>query len=971
MVSPERIDKLIIKHRDSAAECVGLWWSLEIVPQAGVAGPVPVTLKAIAVALAALWLSGNWDASDSYLSQFARRLPVYGAIAAAVSAIAFFWVAPVGSFYFFAPVWVGLMAAWFLGVQSFAAIPGPADTLQANSPKGLAGLARAVAVQSPTRRYDIALGDGCIVATLALAGWHYLPGQWPNPIGFGVLIVLVLAASVSIGRRLQGGLRPAMLQLPVFLAVLGGAGGAWFLFAGMPLARGPVVFLLYSALALFAYRLGLSVSGSKARVSVPENIRWILLGVLWVFLFHPFFSAGRHGGGDAVWYSTMLADMIAQVRAGVFPVFSGQSEYEFNGAIYSLRVAPAFHYLGALVDALTLRTLAVFSVQNLTLALVGLGAIGACYFTLSSLFREDRWSAFGLTVLFISCPGVLGIAFNSDLYMSWMTVPFIPLACFGLIRSFERDDLTSAMLVGGSVGIMWWGHSPIAVWMTLIMGAAQGIRLLFQLRSRGTLARGAAGCIVFALVAAYPILSVLGFPLEKGVKMTGFQVAAAGTVAQFIADVFPRVLLPLSAIGRQLSDFQLGYALWLLFAFSLWRFRRLQAPVFRTLLAASAALVLLLTPVPGLDLLLWRVLPAIVRDMTSNWAMNRLYLILASLVVYSGSLALRAALGSGTLRRPTYTLLLVLSCSWSLSEAAKFGKSDPGIFSRPKASSESWPENAMLTSFAYLIFPQVPAYFSHGVVDPQLENRLLSRSTGRLEKSNAEAIATSAGTGGAVREVARAEFVPAPPDEEKSLVNDSPIILAPGKRYLAVFDFSAPDKASGVLEITGDNFARSYALPEYGGRMSFGVGGEHSRLLPLWTSGRESEPLSFRLRRDPPPADANELMPLGSMRLLEYDPEALPIRMESWIPYRARVRSEDPAWLETPRAFQAAYTARVDGHPAEVSKSPEGLTMVAVPAGVSHVELVLDSPKMLKTVFWVSSLAILGLSALGIYRLSI
>jgi hypothetical protein len=104
---------------------------------------------------------------------------------------------------------------------------------------------------------------------------------------------------------------------------------------------------------------------------------------------------------------------------------------------------------------------------------------------------------------------------------------------------------------------------------------------------------------------------------------------------------------------------------------------------------------------------------------------------------------------------------------------------------------------------------------------------------------------------------------------------------------------------------------------------------------------------------------------VAKVRLLGYDRDALPVRVDSWIPYRARVRSPEAAWLETPRVFQTGYEARVDGRPAEVRESPDALVAVAVPKGESSVELAYAAPAGLRLLFWLSLAGIIVSAAAG------
>ena len=134
---------------------------------------------------------------------------------------------------------------------------------------------------------------------------------------------------------------------------------------------------------------------------------------------------------------------------------------------------------------------------------------------------------------------------------------------------------------------------------------------------------------------------------------------------------------------------------------------------------------------------------------------------------------------------------------------------------------------------------------------------------------------------------------------------------------------------------------------------AFGALESNTRVIGL-VSGR-SEPASVRWQFDPA---SGESPAVGSVFahywLYRYATDDLPISIESWMPYRARIESAVPAWLETPRMWLADYTATVDGAATEVRQSPDGLAMVAVPAGSSTVVLEYRVPAVLTLVFWAS-----------------
>jgi hypothetical protein len=664
-----------------------------------------------------------------------------------------------------------------------------------------------------------------------------------------------------------------------------------------------------------------------------------------------------HGGSDALWYGLNLADALTQVRSGIFPVFVGQSLYQFNGAFCPIRVAPAFHYLGILLDAVTFHRLGTFALQNLLMSILGAVGMLTAYLGLRSLMPAAKWTAAGLAALFLSCPGVLGIPYNGDLYMTWTTLPLVSLVWLATVKSFlDRGRMGTMLLLGASLGLCWWGHSPIALWSTLIAGAAQALRIISGWRDGIAWTAIAACGLIFAAIAAYPVGSVLFFTPESHAQVNLVQEGSVINIVYANNQVMPEALLPLSYEGRALSDFQLGYSLWALLLFLLY----LQVRSFRLIAAMAAVtaviLALLLVPISRLNPVLWSLVPGFVRDVTGNWAMTRLYLPLAAATVF-GIAACVATGGVATrMRRVGLSVLVALGCVWSFLEASKFADGSR-ILSKPSDSALDpfLPENVPISRYSYSLFPDFPKHpstFTHGVTDPSLENRLLSAdmlSEIATNKGVAKAEATVVATGA---------FRWGADGFRDHATLDTPIRIEPGKSYLLSFDFANPEDLRGVLQIKGEHFFRQYGLPTYGGSLSFGVGGTHAHEIPLWTTSGAEE-LTFRFF--PSAAIPGKAWPdVAQVRLLSYERAALPVRVESWIPYRAKVESPAPAWLETPRMYQSNYSAWVDGKPAEVRKSPESLVAVKVPSGRSSVELVYVAPLGLKLLFWLSTTTILG-----------
>jgi len=317
--------------------------------------------------------------------------------------------------------------------------------------------------------------------------------------------------------------------------------------------------------------------------------------------------------------------------------------------------------------------------------------------------------------------------------------------------------------------------------------------------------------------------------------------------------------------------------------------------------------------------------------------MNRFYLLLAGTVVFA--VATASTQLAGVARGRLLVWLIAIGCVWSSAEAYKFVTgSSPA--SRDRVLR---PENVMLTQYAYFGFPVVPDYFTDGVDDPELENRLLGQPNGGVLVSNLAAAAMSSrNSAGHLQTL----------DSTGASVR-----LEPGRRYLANFEFLNKD-FSGVLQIFGSTLNREYDLPSSGGLASFGIGGAHSHFLPLWTSNAAGEDISIRLV---PSSDQGlYFSPLARVRVNEYDPQRLPIQVSSWTPFRAVVRSPKRAWLETPRMFQPGYAARVNSRVGRIERTSQGLVAVEVPPGNSDVEVDYRAPFGLGFLFWFSFATILG-----------
>jgi len=682
-----------------------------------------------------------------------------------------------------------------------------------------------------------------------------------------------------------------------------------------------------------------------------ELLRWLVLAGVGTWLLLPFFTRQLIGAGDAVWYANMLGDFVTQWRAGIFPVFVGQTDYAFNGAVYPLRVAPLYQHLAGAIDLLTARRLGIYALQHACVIVCGFTGIFSAYATLVSLAPDRRWTAAALAILYLSCPGLLGTIYTQDLYMTWMAVPFVPVAVYGLARSFLRDDLRAQVCLASGLAALWFAHAPVALWLTMICAVGQGLRLALWHRNGAAMKRVLAGGAIFIGLAHYPFVSLARLETAPGKSSVTASLDEPERIGQSVRSVFPAMLLPVSKHARALSDLQLGYGGWALaFLIGLTLGKR-ESRAQRFLFGAALFLLLLLLPIPGLNEGLWRVVPDQIVRITYYWPMQRFYLLSIALLVVAAQLAF-GSFSSGW--RHAAGIGLVLACGWSLWESRQFVAAGRERSQSAEVSARYLrPENRALMNHSYGLFPALPPYFSNGVMHPAAESRLLDRTTLSPLEEPAPAVSSVPFT--------------AAIDANPGILRLGPTLrLEPGHRYELRFEFE-PGNYTGVLQLTGSHFFREYALPQSGQHLAFGAGPGNSHSLSLWTTTEEPEEVTLRFIPTEPGRKPADFIPFGRFSLREIPAVSALVEIRSLLPYRATVRTEQSAWLETPRMYLGGYAADVDGQPAEVRVSPAGLAMTAVAAGTHEVTLAYRAPRSVRISYWLTLVGWIALAA-GIAR---
>jgi hypothetical protein len=687
-------------------------------------------------------------------------------------------------------------------------------------------------------------------------------------------------------------------------------------------------------------------SASRSRAGAfREALRWVVLLAAGLALTFPYTHPERVGAGDAQDYAQQIADFLSQVRAGVFPVFVGQSGYAFNGAFNPLRTAPYLQYSSGILNVLSFGMLGPYALLNLEIVLSLIGAGFSSYLCLRRLLPECAWICVFLALLYVTSPGVLALAYGGDMVLSWLTLPYLPLCAYLTARIAEEGMDTGRMVsLAATMAALWLAHAPIAMWASVIVLAVLAYRCAAFARRTARLEwRGLAmGSILFSALAGYVFVSVheLHLPPIPGCVRSFHD----GGVLAILREGWRGFLRPVSADGAHLtSDLQLSPGLWICLVIGALGWPKAGAGA-RALLLGSLFLLLLLLPIPAVAGRLWDLFPGGMLRITDLWPMQRFYPILSAFAPMALAFAWRKKWPLSLPARDILFLVLGASCAWSAFAAEPFiGRGQRVTLSTDASRKLILEKNAVLSVYSSAMLQELPDEFSRGAMDPEFELRLLNPANFKVLQEDGTAILDRAST------PLRFDFHPTWQGAEIS----APLRLAHG-RYILNFKFGAPIPA-GTLVIESDSNYSEYPLPTSGGRGAFGSAFESSPNIAIAIDGG-AETLRARFDAAQSPSIPIENFS-AEVRVIPVLDSSMPLRLKSLIPYRVETDSKQGALLETSRLFISGYRAQVNGKPAPVVRSNDGLAMVPIPAGRSEVVLTYPGTLLLRIAFWITAVS--------------
>jgi hypothetical protein len=706
---------------------------------------------------------------------------------------------------------------------------------------------------------------------------------------------------------------------------------------------------------LFVNRAFLGLVGKRGPRDRWEGLRFAVAQWVGLYAAHSYARSTLLGGGDAQSYSMMVGDFVAQLHAGIFPVFVHQSVFGINGGFHLIRNAPYLQYFAGIIALVTGGTLNIFAILNLTVVASAMGAVVGCYAALRLFMVKAPWASLGLAVLYGLCPGVLAPLFGGDMYPTFMTLPYFPWLVLGIAESVVLPGrFWPWCLQAAALAAIWYGHPPVAGWATLCALMAGGWTLLQERRWR-VFTRMLVALSLFIALSGYLFYSVhsLRLPASDRAEVQRALELSLGR----LRDCWARTFAPVSSQGDHMTtDLQLGYGLWACVLLAVAAAIRQREG--RVLLACLALILVYTWPIPFLSAHAWRALPSQI-ILVNPWPNERLYVSFAILSAFVAAILFRDLAIRHVWQRRTLGGLLLFGCLWSAFEARKFNLRGSMVAHREEESEYlALPQGIVLSRTHSYEYVGTPDYVSLGHMDPRLETRLIEPGTGRPFAD-----------GSTLRPGLRI----AP---QKPLIvtlgalgswGETPsFILQPGESRILRFDFMGgqPEGEFQVYQKNGD-IVSFYNLPQSGGRLAFGATAEAGKSLIIENDFGTPDDVTFRFFTQAPQT-VGPVFARISVEPLEA--ELRSIRLVSLMPFTAVVSADRRCCLETPKLFINGYRALVDGVDTPCTRSREGLLQVALSPGEHEVVITYPGWPMLRAIFFGSAFAwILLLAAVAAY----
>lgn len=324
---------------------------------------------------------------------------------------------------------------------------------------------------TPTKAGLVAHGimDLLVVALVFVGGSELARWGWSAAELAALISGWAGVAVLSVWMKMRGRGWASVVELVAGMLVLLAVGV--FRSSGQGSVAQQVYGLSLVAITLTGWRGWRRRSEAVQDQPVAESARVLLvaLAALWPLL--PMFTDRFTGGTDARWYAYMLHDFIEQWRAHGPPVFLGQGDLVWVGAVHPFRSAPVYMHLAGLWDWLTFQALGTGALQHLTAITAVLAGAWGVYASGVKLAPQRRWESAAIAALYALCPAVLMTLYIADAYMTFIAAAAFVWVFYGNVRVLTEGR--GWLCLAASLSLTWMCHPPTAMQVTLLSAVLQ------------------------------------------------------------------------------------------------------------------------------------------------------------------------------------------------------------------------------------------------------------------------------------------------------------------------------------------------------------------------------------------------------------------------------------------------------------------------------------------------------------------
>jgi len=713
-----------------------------------------------------------------------------------------------------------------------------------------------------------------------------------------------------------------------------------------------------------------------------QKVSFLLSFTLCLYIASPFFNTAIVSQGlDAQTYLFYVSDFIIQWRNDVFPIYAPTTYFSSNGASVFI-MAPYLFYLAAILDSITLHEFGSATLLNGTIAASIIGGWIAMYMCMRKLFHSvSQFQASIISALYISSPAAVTLCFYGDFYHSIMTMPFIPIFFYGMMKSLKLPNLKHSFITAAGLYLVSLAHFAFGFLCICTLVFICIINFCISRKKiKGVVSLFLTFSIYIILSCWYFYLILYSEPKSDSIDSiltslpTSYDIQLLNDRLRSISTLFfspvtsenigaPRIGLTWFVLGAiSVSAFLYQLIESSINKHSISCFIK-ENSVWFSLIFLFLPFSMLLIWVPFFSDLFWPHIPKFIISIISLSPPDRASFLLTAAIGVLIGLTLNSLKDRG---RKLLVLACLIGVCWNIFEErqylgekisrANFDQSYK-LAMQQLTSNLKLPENSSAFSNFYLT-SGIDARF----LEPTFESRLLHSdftfldSTLNQLKKSIEDIPVS-----------KSPFSPAvvliPPTRKNfnfsssstSIVIDGPVIeIGPNEKIFLSFKIKKILGYSGALIISGKNFYRELVFDEICSYKNC------IAATSIWHSLPKIEILKTKLYLTNANSSAGISYDINDFSLLKYSNKdlKLPLTIESLLPYMAVVSNmPENGYFESNKNYSKTYHVKVNGAETSYLRTPMNRMGVPIKKGQSIIEFEHKTPFLLK-LFFIISLAL-------------